>query len=105
MALTAAWMALAGLACAVVAWRRADLRLPVLAAFLITATAAGAYLGRSQFFDDVVNERVATVSGSPTPDGAPRNVLVAQGSFEPVAHSARGRAQVIRTPRGRVLTL
>jgi len=45
------------------------------------------------------------VSGSPAPDGAPRNVLVAQGSFEPVAHSARGRAQVIRTPRGRVLTL
>lgn len=105
MALTAVWMALAGIACALVAWRRPDLRLPVLGAFLLTAAAAGAYLGRSQFVDDVVNERVVTVSGASAPDSAPRNVLVAQGSFEPVAHSAIGTARVIRTPEGRVLTL
>lgn len=97
MALTAAWMALAGLACAVVAWRRPDLRLPVLGAFLLTALAAGAYLGRSQFVDDVVSERVVAVS--------PAHVLLATGSFEPVAHSASGTARVIRTPEGRVLTL
>ena len=97
MALTAAWMALAGLACAVVAWRRPDLRLPVLGAFLLTAAAAGAYLGRSQFVDDVVNERVVAVS--------PAHALLATGSFEPVAHEARGAARVIRTSEGRVLTL
>jgi hypothetical protein len=105
MALTAAWMALAGLACALVAWRRRDLRLPVLGAFLLTAAVAGAYLGRSQFVDDVVNERVVTVSRAPAADGGPRNVLLASGSFEPVEHSAQGTARVIRTPEGRVLTL
>lgn len=105
MALTAVWMGLAGLGCALVAWRRPGLRLPVLGAFLLTAAAAGAYLGRSQFVDDVVNERVVTVSRAPAPDGARRNVLVAEGSFEPVAHSARGTARVIRTADGRVLTL
>jgi hypothetical protein len=104
MALTAAWMALAGLACALFAWRRPDLRVPVLSAFLLTAAAAGAYLGRSQFVDDVVNERVVTVSRTSAPDRARRNLLVAQGSFEPVAHSAGGTARVIRTSRGRVLT-
>jgi hypothetical protein len=97
MALTAAWMALAGFACAVVAWRRPDLRVPVLGAFLLTAAAAGAYLGRSQFVDDVVRERVVAVS--------PAHALLATGSFEPVAHSAGGTARVIRTPEGRVLTL
>jgi hypothetical protein len=97
MALTAAWMALAGLACALVAWRRPDLRLPVIGAFLLTAAAAGAYLGRSQFVDDVVNERVVAVS--------PAHALLATGSFEAVAHHARGTARVIRTPEGRVLTL
>jgi hypothetical protein len=105
MALTAIWMAVAGLACALVAWRRPDLRLPVLSAFLLTAVVAGAYLGRSQFVDDMVNERVVTVSRAPASDGARRNVLVAEGAFEPVEHSARGRARVIRTPGGRVLTL
>ena len=105
MALTAIWMGLAGIACALVAWRRQDLRLPVLTGFLVTVAAAGLYLGRSQFVDDVVNERVVTVSRAPAPDSAPRNVLVAQGSFEPVAHRASGTARVIRTPEGRILTL
>jgi hypothetical protein len=109
MALTAVWMGVAGLACAVVAWRRPELRLPVLGTYLVVAVAVGVYLGRSQFVDDVVNERVVSVSPPVTEDaeGAapPRNVLLAQGSFEPVAHSVRGTARVIRTPRRRVLTL
>ena len=109
MTLTAVWMGVTGLACGVVAWRRPELRLPVLGTYLVVAVAVGLYLGRSQFVDDVVNERVVSVSPPVTEDaeGAapPRNVLLAQGSFEPVAHSARGTARVIRTPRGRVLTL
>jgi hypothetical protein len=108
MALTTAWMGLAGLACGLVAWRRPELRIPVLGTYLLVAAAVGVYLGRSQFVDDVVNERVVTVS-PPAPGesdaAAPRNVLLARGGFEPVAHSARGTARVIRTPSGRVLTL
>jgi hypothetical protein len=109
MAFTALWMAVAGLACVALVWRRPGLRLPVIATYLVVAAAAGIYLGRSQFVDDVVNERVVTVSPGAAPDrGAaarPRNVLVRRGAFEGVAHSARGTARVIRTPRGRVLTL
>jgi hypothetical protein len=109
MALTAVWMGVAGLACGVVAWRRPELRLPVLGTYLLVAAVVGVYLGRSQFVDDVVNERVVSVSPPVTEEaeGAapPRNVLLAQGSFEPVAHSVRGTARVIRTPRRRVLTL
>ncbi len=100
MALSAAWMALAGLACALIAWRRPELRAPVLGAYLVTAVLAGAWLGRSQFVDDVVDESVAKAS---TNSG---NMLVAEGAFEPVAHSVRGTARVIRTARGpQVLTL
>ena len=106
MALTAAWMAIAGLACGLIAWRRRELRLPVIGTFLVVAAAAGFYLGRSQFVDDVVNERVVTASTAARADGgASRNVLVARGAFEGVAHSARGTARVIRTPGRRVLTL
>lgn len=108
MVLTAAWMGVAGLACGLVAWRRPELRIPVLGTYLLVAAAVGVYLGRSQFVDDVVNERVVTVSPPATGESdaaAPRNVLVARGGFEPVAHSARGTARVIRTPSGRVLTL
>jgi hypothetical protein len=109
MALTAVWMGVAGLACGLIAWRTPELRVPVLGTYLVVAAAAGVYLGRSQFVDDVVNERVATVSPAPAPaadaDPASRNELLAGGEFESVAHSARGTAQAIRTPRGRVLTL
>jgi Electron transfer DM13 len=108
MVLTAAWMGVAGVACGLVAWRRPELRVPVLGTYLLVAAAVGVYLGRSQFVDDVVNERVVTVSPPATGESdaaAPRNVLLARGGFEPVSHSARGTARVIRTPSGRVLTL
>src|SRR5687768_9467959 len=87
MALTALWLALAAAGCALVAWRRPGLRVAVIAAYLLTAVVAGGYLGRSMFLDDEVNERVVRV----TPDDS-RNTLLRRGSFEPVAHSAAGRA-------------
>jgi hypothetical protein len=60
------------------------------------------------FFDDVVNEKVVTAAPAPAQErSAPRrNTLVAQGSFESLAHSAEGRARLIETPGGkRYLTL
>jgi hypothetical protein len=93
-----------------VAWRRPSLRLPVIGAYLLTALVVGAYLGRSMFIDDEVNERVVRVTSPATADSAehagPKNLLVARGSFVPVAHSAAGVATAIRTAAGaRVLTL
>jgi hypothetical protein len=112
MALTAVWMALAGLACVLIGWRSPALRAPVLGAYLVTAVALGIYLGRSTLFDDEVNERVATAAPQPASTdrdrapARPRNVLLSRGSFESVAHPARGTASAIRLARGgRVLTL
>jgi hypothetical protein len=104
MALTAVWMGIAAAGCLFVAWRRPDLRLPVLGAYLLTAVVVGGYLGRSTFLDDEVNERVVRVSA--TAAEGPRNVLIGRGSFRPVAHAAEGTATTIRRAGGgRVLTL
>ncbi len=111
MALTAAWMALAAAACILIAWRRRDLRAPVLGAYLLTAAVVGGYLGRSQFLDDEVSEKVVRVTPAAPGDSAsqaerPRNVLLARGRFESVAHSASGVATTVRRAGGgNVLTL
>jgi hypothetical protein len=98
MALTIAWMLVALVVCGLIAWKRPALRVPVIAAFLATGAVAAVYLGRSMLFDDTVDENVATAA-------AP-NQLLARGSFEPLAHAARGVATAIRRPDGdAVLTL
>jgi electron transfer DM13 len=109
-ALTTAWMGAAGCAALVVAVRSRALRWPVLGAYVVTAAVAGAYLGSSLVFDDVVHEQVATAP-APTADDAsaptaPRNVRLRHGRFESVRHPATGIATAIRVARGgRVLTL
>ena len=114
MALTAVWMGLAAVGCLALVWRRPSLRVPVGAAYLLTAAVAGIYLGRSQLFDDEVNERVvmaAPAQAGPPPAAAgeppkPRNRSLGSGRFEPVAHPARGTATIVRRAGGGdVLTL
>jgi Electron transfer DM13 len=109
MALTTAWLAVAGVACLAVAWRWRRLRLPVIGAYLVTVAVVGFYLGRSMFLDDEVNENVVMAAPErPAARGQerPRNVLLASGDFRSVAHSATGTASAIRRARGgRVLTL
>jgi hypothetical protein len=117
MLLTAGWMGLAGLIALAIAVRSRVFRWPVLGAYLVTAVVIGAYLGRSVFMDDVVNEQVATAapaasapataaqkSGQLAPQ--PQNMLLRAGRFESVRHSASGRAQAINLAEGgNVLTL
>jgi hypothetical protein len=110
MWLTAAWMGLCGAVAALVALRLRGLRWPVLGGYLVTAAVAGAYLGSSVVFDDVVDERVATAPAARSaPAGdrtVPRNVRLGSGRFESVRHPATGVATAIRLARGgRVLTL
>jgi Electron transfer DM13 len=113
MWLTAAWMGLAGAAAAVVALRSRAFRWPVLGGYVVTAALAGAYLGSSVLFDDVVNEQIATApteAGRPSGDErrrtTPRNVRLRSGRFESVRHPATGTATAIRlAPGGRVITL
>ena len=105
MALSAAWIALAGLACVLIAWRRPELRVPVLGAFWSPPwwPVPGS---TPQFVDDVVNERVVTAAPSARPDAGG-----AATCWSPAGHSARGPRgaaprRVIRTAAGRhVLTL
>ena len=112
MALTAVWFALCAGACLLVARRSRALRVPVIAAYLLTAGAVGAYLGATTLRDDVVHERVITAAPAPVhstarmagPPAAP--VQLARGRFRTHEHTTTGTARVIRDTDGsRYLTL
>lgn len=109
MALTAVWFAICAGACVFVARRRHALRVPVIAAYLITAGAVAAYLGATTLRDDVVHERVITAGPPAAPAGetpataatVPRPVQVARGQFRSHEHATTGTARVIRDTDGR----
>lgn len=112
MVLTALWIAVVGVVCAVVGWRSRRLRVPVIGAYLLTVAVVGTYLGRSMVLDDAVDEQVATATRRPAAGGdqgeggASANTLLARGRFQDVAHEASGTASVIRRASGgTVLTL
>ena len=95
-----------------VARRRRALRVPVIAAYLLTAGAVGAYLGATTLRDDVVHERVITAAPAPvrstvrmaSPPTAP--VQLARGQFRSHEHATTGTARVIDDTDGsRYLTL
>ena len=120
MVLTAAWVGLVGLGCLLVFLRRRDMW-PALAAFAVTAAAAGIYLGAETFIDDKVDEDVVTAQaparaergagparGERSREGPARagNVLLSRGRFESLEHETTGVAQAIEVRGGRrVLTL
>jgi electron transfer DM13 len=104
MALTALWFAVSGAACVLIARRSRTLRIPVLAAFLLTAGATGAYLGATTLRDRVVHERVITAA--PVTGRSAPSVELARGRFRSHEHATAGIASVVRAPDGdRFLTL
>jgi hypothetical protein len=109
--LSGVWMGVAGLACLVLALRRRELRLPLLAGYLLVAIVAAVWLGRAELFDKTVNENVVRAEPAPAEsrgaaEESARNVLVARGNFESLEHQSSGVASLIRTRDGkRVLTL
>ena len=92
MALTTVWFLLSGAACLAVARRARPLRIAVLATYVLTAGAVGAYLAATTLQDRVVNEQVVT---------AARAVEVASGRFRSHEHATSGRAAVVRLTDGR----
>ena len=105
MALTAAWFAIAGAACVLAARRWRALAIPLLAAFLLTAGATGAYLAATTLRDRVVHERViaaapATAAGASGERGQ-GPVELARGRFRSREHATSGTARVVRAPDGR----
>ena len=98
-AATALWLGAAAVAAVLVARRWRPLAVPVLATFVVTATAIGAYLGYATLVDKVAEEDVvrAGVQGSSE---------LAAGTFTSAAHETTGRAAVVRLADGRrLLTL
>ncbi|MFL5913517.1 MAG: DM13 domain-containing protein [Gaiellaceae bacterium] len=106
MALTLVWGLGFGIACVAVAWRRPDLRVPVVGAYLLSAAVVGGFLAWTTLRDRVVHETVAT--GVPTSvvrhDGrrapAHENVQLASGRFISLEHESRGKANVVRLANG-----
>jgi hypothetical protein len=111
MALTALWFALAAAIALASVKARRSIGLPILAGYLIAATAIGAYLASTTLIDRTVDEVVVMADPMPvaqadTPQRKPRNVLEARGEFSSGEHTTTGTARVIRLPDGRrVLTL
>jgi len=112
MGLTALWFAVSGAACLLVARRSRVLRIPVVAAYVLTAGAVGAYLGATTLRDDIVHERVITAAPAPGPvqtggasaapaRPAPGPVEVARGRFRSHEHDTAGAARIIRDTGGR----
>jgi len=124
MVLTGLWLAVAGAVAVVVGLRWRPFALPVVGAYLVTATLLGGYLFVSSTFDKVVDEDVVVAaprasastspaptasspaSSSPVPAAPEGPVEVASGDFTNQAHDTSGRATLIEQPNGdRVLTL
>jgi hypothetical protein len=115
MVLTGLWLGLAGSVALLVGWRWRPLALPVLGAYVVTATALGGYLLFASSVDTVVDEdvvvaapRVSTSSSSSASASAAPSVPVeiASGQFTNQAHDTSGRATLIEQPNGdRVVTL
>jgi hypothetical protein len=124
MVLTGLWLGLAGLVALAVGWRWRPLALPVVGAYLVSATLLGGYLFVTSTVDRVVDEDVlragprasagattepAMSSESPSPVATPPPtgpVEVGSGAFIDQAHDTSGRATLIERPDGsRVVTL
>ena len=120
IALGVAWFVVASIALRFVVGRRRQLRLPLRAAFLVTAAATAVAFYLTSVRDTEVNEEIATGApaggagpAEPSPGGrgapsrSPRgNVQLAEGRVTPAGHTASGTAAVVRLADGRrVLTL
>jgi Electron transfer DM13 len=111
VALTTIWFLLAGAMCLFVALRSRALRVPVIAAYLVTAGAIGVFLASTTLRDRVVSERVVTgveveaaapsVGESPASAPKPKNVRLARGHFTSGEHATRGKATIVRLVNGR----
>jgi hypothetical protein len=110
MALTAAWFVTAAAIALASLKAGRSIGIPILAGYLIAATATGGYLAATTLRDRTVDERVVTgLPAKALPAAraeAPANVEESRGSFRAGEHATRGTARVIRLANGRrVLTL
>ena len=103
MTLTAVWFGVSAVACLLIARRWPSLKIPVVAAFVLTAGATGAYLGLTTLRDRVVHDRVITaVAPMPGAREVARGPLeLARGRFRSHEHATAGTARLIRAPDGR----
>ncbi|HEX2085916.1 MAG TPA: DM13 domain-containing protein [Solirubrobacteraceae bacterium] len=117
IALAVVWFVVASAVMGKLVKRHApQLRTWVRAGTIGTSVVVVAWFYWTSIRETTVNERVATAEPPPAasdmrpagdrPPPAPRNVLLAEGAVESLAHDGEGRAQVIELAAGgRVLTL
>jgi hypothetical protein len=112
MALTALWFGTAAAIALASLKAGRSIGLPILAGYLIAATAIGGYLAATTLRDKTVDEVVVTaapesaVMAAAAGEPRRRNILETRGTFTSGEHTTRGTARVIRLPNGsRVLTL
>jgi hypothetical protein len=115
MVLTGLWFGLAGAVALFVGWRWRPLALPVVATYVVTATALGGYLLFTSTVDKVVDEDVVVAAPRVTSSSSPSAsastaptapVHIASGRFTNQAHDTSGLATLIEQPNGdRVVTL
>ncbi|MEA2480060.1 MAG: hypothetical protein QOJ07_1982 [Thermoleophilaceae bacterium] len=118
IAFAVVWFVLASFALGKLRKERPAFRLPLRAAFVATALAAGGVLAWSSLHDTTVHEDVATadVKASDLPvtrsrargqaRARPRNVELSSGKLSGIGHEASGEARVIQLAKGgRRLTL
>jgi Electron transfer DM13 len=103
IALGAAWFGAAALGLSVLKRRRPELTRFVGLTFLGTAAVVFAIFAWTTFRDETVNETI--VRGAPASrvergGAATRNVELARGTFEGLAHGASGTAAIVELPDG-----
>jgi hypothetical protein len=110
MALTALWLAIAGAASLASFKAGRSIGIPLLAGYLIAATATGGFLAATTLRDKTVHETVVTgmpAAELPAARGeAPANVQESSGRFRSGEHATSGTARIVKLANGRrVLTL
>ena len=105
MAFTAAWLAIAAVGCAAVAWHVRALRVPVLLGYALSAAAIGAFLAVTTLRDRVVDERVVTgapsTAAAATESSRVRPVELLRARFRSHHQTTTVTAPVVRIPDGR----
>ncbi len=102
----ALWFVVAAIALGKLRKERPALRLPVLAGFLLAVAFVGGVFAWTTFTDDRVDDDVSfaadalPAAGGASAEGPPRPLLVAQGEFTGIDHSARGTARIVALGAG-----
>ena len=106
IAFIGAWFLIGAIGLLVVRRRRPPLVLPAAVALGLTVAAVSVLFGYTHLVDDKADDDVSfadealPAAGGATAEGPARPLLVAEGQFSGIDHSASGRARIVALPDG-----